>query len=85
MANCKECLCEIPCRPSTLYDMYQNNSERCPFFKNKANFVEVVRCGKCQHSRYIGHKDNYECRKHNGCLKYPHDFCSYGISREESC
>ena len=46
-----------------------------------ADVVEVVRCVECQHSRYIGHKDCFECRKHNGCLKYPHDFCSYGERR----
>lgn len=54
----------------------------CEDFKNKADFVKIpCRCVQCQYSFYIGNKDKYECRKHNGCLKYPGDYCSSGDKR----
>lgn len=49
-----------------------------------ADVVEVVRCCKCRHSFYISSIDEMECRKHNGCLKHPNDFCSYGERKENN-
>lgn len=40
MATCKKCLSELPCS-SNLQNMYHNKAERCPFFKNKADYAEV--------------------------------------------
>ena len=39
--TCEKCLHSISCRPSKLNDMYEDNAENCPFFKNRADFVEV--------------------------------------------
>lgn len=46
MASCKECLSELPCSTS-LQKMYHNKAEKCPFFKNKAEYAEV------KHGRWL--------------------------------
>ena len=61
----------------------------CKDFKNKADFVEVVRCKDCKHKQEL---DKYEKRLYiEGCVActqispnsdrlvmLPNDFCSYG-------
>lgn len=51
--TCKDCICVARCKDiceafGMLIDV--ENSRACKYFKNKADFVEVVRCGKCKHS-----------------------------------
>ena len=47
MPNCEDCICyEILCQ-HTLQD---DELKPCKSFKNKADFVEVVRCKDCKHS-----------------------------------
>ena len=57
------------------------NPNTCEHFKNKADFVEVVRCGKCKHRGWVQepcHGKTVDfCRKHSMCI-YNTDFCSYG-------
>lgn len=77
---------EMPAADVVERSSFEQVSQKYLKFQQKhlnGELVEVVRCVECQHSRYIGHKDCFECRKHNGCLKYPHDFCSYGERRSE--
>lgn len=63
MASCKECLSELPCSKD-LQEMYHNKAEKCPFFKNKADYAEVkhgkwvayphnsgIYCSECRHKR----------------------------------
>ena len=45
--TCEQCLCGLVCSPSTLHNMYENKAENCPYFKNKADFIEV------KHGRWI--------------------------------
>ena len=61
------------------------NVKYCYYFKNKADFVEVVRCGKCTH----GHWEQETC--HGKCVHYcdltdlqinKEHFCSYGERKE---
>ena len=47
----------------------------CDFFKNKANFVEVVRCKDC---KYWNNGDCYRLE-----LSLPTDFCSYGERKSD--
>ena len=58
----------------------------CGWFKNKADFVEVVRCKNCKHSqeqdKVFGITD-YKCSKHNISCLSPYDFCSYGERKEQ--
>ena len=58
--------------------------KRCPSFKNKADFVEVVRCRECVYLE----EPNYGCLvcgRTDGLSIFPaeDDFCSYGVRREE--
>ena len=82
--TCKDCVSERPCA-FKLKEMYRDKAEKCPYFKNKADFVEVVHCRDCKH-RYSyevfdrDRKENFECR---GCHILHEDFgdnsfCSYG-------
>lgn len=59
--------------------------KECEYFKNKADFVEVVRCEDCKHKGWVQepcHGKTIDfCRKHDFCI-HKNDFCSYG-EREE--
>jgi hypothetical protein len=59
-----------------------NASERlCPDFRNKADFVEVIRCGKCRFRNTDGF-----CFKNINGVGYKKvsadDYCSYGKTKE---
>ena len=88
--TCKDCIHNDLCFDNgTHFIRYvkgedkENAETKCPFkhFKNKADFVEVVRCKECKHSRkqdkVFGITD-YRCSKHNISCLSPYDFCSYG-------
>ena len=58
MAICKDCLHFNDCLSYGKTRYYGENSacndvqERCQYFKNKENFVEVCRCKDCLYFRY---------------------------------
>ena len=57
----------------------ENVEKECPFkkFKNKADFVEVVRCKDCTFARKMVSGD-YSCRVDHRIAHSEDDFCSYG-------
>lgn len=64
---------------------YDDMTRYCGCFKNKENFAEVVRCGKCKEwKRNVGVVDspNGHCFYH-GIQMNAYDFCSYGERRAE--
>ena len=71
-----------------------NVEELCKYFKNKDNFVEVVRCKDCKHAKLdLMEKGLVVCRRpvlKNGQLlpfnweTKSNDFCSYGKRKEDS-
>lgn len=71
MAMCKECIHYYVCR-----DVYKDRL-RCADFKNKADFVEVVRCKDCKH--YDG---KWLCSIGGVPSRKKDDFCSYGERSE---
>ena len=89
--TCKDCIhfdrCEIADNACFVNEEFKKAD--CPDFKNKANFVEVVRCKDCKHKQEL---DKYEKRAYvEGCVActqispysdrlvmLPNDFCSYG-------
>ena len=77
--TCKDCLYETVCKEWS----WQENQKACSygdFFKNKADFVEVVRCINCKHRMF---SDMYiECSKRLEIVRADH-FCSYGERRVE--
>lgn len=95
MATCKDCVhCDV-CDMPIITDG-RKNASNCKKFKNKADFVEVVRCGECKHfgCRYKGilGEDVGYCynNENNGfpflyegrpCMRAT-DFCSCGERKE---
>ena len=67
---CNNCLCAEVCEIVGKYPV-----DDCEYFKNKADFVEVVRCKDC--ARVNKYKERYFCSCDNTQMK-PYDFCSYG-------
>ena len=66
--TCKDCISYNVCEWGQLYET------PCVKFKNKTDFVEVVRCKDCDisHNRWTG------CPKMGGLIPPPDHFCSYG-------
>lgn len=91
MKHCEKCLYYEKCKvemdeaPDDIFTFFPYN-EDCPHFKNKADFVEVVRCKDCKH------RGKDECMFHiNGepadeefLLKCDNDFCSYGERKTDN-
>ena len=88
---CKDCMHYKTCRIA-----YRNGDDRvlqnspCANFKNKSNFVEVVRCKDCNHWNCVS-----KITEHMGCDIFcdlygreyptnPEDFCSYGERRTDN-
>ena len=75
MATCKDCLhneiCDILINTNRTI-----NANNCANFKNKADYVEVVRCKDC--TEWIEH--DQECFHWYGFKE--NDFCSHGIRKQ---
>ena len=59
------------------------DADDCCFFKNKADFVEVVRCGKCKYCvthtcAITGIKTLFCDYGEKPAMVHPTHFCSYG-------
>lgn len=86
--TCKDCTHEELCKDRLSKQGYSNYAQRnlivedCEYFKNKADFVEVVRCRECEYSReqgkVLGVTSYKFCSKHNISCLSSYDFCSYG-------
>lgn len=80
MATCKNCIHERVCYALIESGLpYLDNDKLpaeafCMAFKNKLDFVEVVRCKDC---KYWNNGDCYRLE-----LSRPDDFCSYGERKE---
>ena len=85
MAKCKECVHYGVCKVLVgeqkirIADNACSFAEKCVGYKQKENFVEVVRCKDCKSLEITGCYG--ECRKLVRIVK-PWDFCSYGERRE---
>ena len=82
MATCKDCIHKELCNTHGYID-----ADECGCFKNKADFVEVVRCKDCQWAtKRINDNElfKYQCRNTIACGKPRRevDFCSYGERKE---
>ena len=79
MMTCKDCICyEILCQ----HALQDDELKLCESFKNKADFVEVVRCGECK--SFIQSKEDVCAGTCNNPISglseriCKSDFCSYG-------
>lgn len=84
MASCKDCIQYGECEyaDNIQYEDVEQLKNDCPGFKNKADFVEVVRCKDCIHKVVTddGEFDPYDivCDFHSSDGFDENDFCSYG-------
>lgn len=88
--TCKDCLHYDRCM-DYLYKQFPNYKGRdvitegvCEHFKNKADFVEVVKCPECKFSHYNKYAFVYSCKRRDYFSEYlrPTDFCSYGERKD---
>lgn len=77
--NCKDCVHYVPC--------YIGRAIDCRHFKNKADFVEVVRCKDCIYKTLTDdgeyNPEDIVCGYHMSDGFDSYDFCSCG-KREEN-
>ena len=93
MATCKDCIHYEACK-----DMYVEgiddfdedmSAEHCKLYKNKADFVEVVRCEDCLECKFDlptrengkSALDGWYCKLNREYVN-PEAFCSYGKRKE---
>lgn len=88
--TCRECVHYEICRDSGILMNFLMRGERvagnveskCPFkkFKNKADFVELVRCKGCKFVHINSSSGSYHCKRrgHYSEEVKQDDFCSYG-------
>ena len=79
--TCKDCIHRRVCFKQYMRDKItpKGFELQCINFKNKANFVEVVRCGECKHWRPNGLNrdgDGHCFWTYLDCE--PDEFCNYG-------
>lgn len=76
--TCHDCIHKYCCK----YDRFFGVDEvenKCYYFKNKADYVEVVRCHKCKNS--IKLNGGYVCKIDNDMVFADH-FCGYGERKD---
>ena len=73
MATCNDCIYYPVCN----YKMW------CDLFKNKTNFVEVVRCKDCLYAteRY-GHLNCIHGVSYRNSWNKPDEYCSHGVRKD---
>ena len=77
MANCYDCIHTYPCKYDRFFGV-EEVENKCQYFKNKADFVEVVRCKDCKY--WTTENDGY-CAKFSALVLVENissAFCSYG-------
>lgn len=78
MATCKDCDRQIVCRYYTQWaNVEQVETDRCQYFKNKADFVEVNR-GKWETRNFIifdSEKVGYRCTECNTTWDTETNYC----------
>ena len=94
MATCAKCVHYADCLDSGRTRYLSHNiacndvEERCKFFKNKADFVEVVRCEKCKYCvthtcAITGIKTLFCDYGEKPAMVHPTHFCSYGKKKND--
>lgn len=94
MATCKDCIhervCEELCPKGLLpYHSSEYPAETfCTEFKNKADFVEVVRCKDCEYYAPLGDAYEYKGKKAMHCILRAsctgdNYYCADGMRKEK--
>ena len=79
--TCKDCIHKELCVIIAFPEAFENTKwekEPCDHFKNKADYVEVVRCKDCENKAgEVNQCGDVYCSLHQGWF-YKDAFCSYG-------
>ena len=83
METCRDCLHYEVCQYHIAEETDMTINECSYGFKNKADFVEVVRCEDCKES-YLAKDGKLRCDRLYPSLGWvePRDFCSYGERKD---
>lgn len=79
--TCKDCIYRAMCYQHEHYGYGEEYNEKpCEMFRNKADFVEVTRCKKCNYGEIdnVNFPDQYLCHYHGSDWNEGNHFCSYG-------
>ena len=84
MKTCKDCIHDKLCDEwAVTSGIPFVNADTCQHFKNKADFVEVVRCVECKYIQIMSDGKTLACIRQSAFRK-PTDFCSYGEKRSDT-
>ena len=83
METCKDCLHYDVCQYHIAEETDMTINECSYGFKNKADFVEVVRCKDCKYKKIMSDGKTLACIRQSA-YKKPTDFCSYGERRTDN-
>ena len=82
MADCKDCIKNDVCELYIHLHTRDYKENKCKHFKNKADFVEVVRCKDCKYRKkdklFVSGHYCYLRPVNGGRFCEDDDFCSYG-------
>ena len=65
--TCKDCIKSDVCEIYVLLHNIEDRENKCLHFKNKADFVEVVRCDKCKHGDVSCHEMSKDVEETIAC------------------
>ncbi len=88
MTLCEKCIHEEVCDIRNCQDEADEKAMTyCADFKNKADFVEVVRCSECANSFFNRRCDTFFCMlnmPNKAVSVKPNHFCGYGERKEDN-
>ena len=78
--TCYDCIHSDVCSGIGACSYHCSDVSKCKYFKNKTDFVEVVRCKDCQYVHINSSSEKYHCKRRGYYSEEvkPTDFCSYG-------
>ena len=79
MTTCKDCLKYDICP----FNSKTHEKENCKYFKDKTNFVEVVRCKDCLYAtKRYGHLNCIHGVSYRNSWNKPDEYCSHGVRKD---
>lgn len=86
--TCRDCIYRAMCYKHEHYGYGDENNEKpCEMFRNKTDFVEVVKCKDCKHYKHFKGCGNWCHKRIHSDIEYHtklNDFCSYGERRTDN-
>ena len=87
MDNCGKCLFEVACVRTRIlcgYDSNIHDDMACPMFRNREDYVKVLRCSECRHHSPCEVSWKIWCRRLSR-YKSEDGFCSESEVSDDKC